>query len=77
MKLQIKTTYIGPTDTRGSRIKATFNGKTVSIVYDYALNSYNLHAQAASVFAAKHGLTVGEEGCGSHEKGYFFPILAI
>ncbi len=75
MKLQIKTTYIGPTDTKGSRIKATFNGKSLTIPYDYSLNSYDLHFKAARMFAEKHGFQIGDED--SHDKGYKFTITTI
>lgn len=74
MKLQIKTTYVGPTDTTGSKIRASFNGKTVSIPYDYAMNQEQRHHKAALAFADKHGLTVGESASDSHNKGYYFNI---
>ena len=47
--LMVTTKFIGPTDTKGSRIKATINGvkfsKTVGI--DHSLNSLDNHAYAA------------------------------
>ena len=75
MKLQIKTTYIGPTDTKGSKIRASFNGKSLTIPYDYSLNSYELHFKAARLFAEKHGFILGDED--SHEKGWNFAILGL
>lgn len=77
MTLKIKTTYVGPTDTTGSKIRASFNGKTLSMPYDYSMSGEKLHAKAAEMFAKKHGLVIEEESCDSHEKGYFFPITGI
>jgi hypothetical protein len=77
MTLKIKTTYVGPTGFKGSKIKASFNGKTVSIPYDYSLSGAKLHYKAAMAFAEKHGLTLEtleESHCLSHDKGYFFLI---
>lgn len=47
--LIITTKFLGPTDTKGSRIKATINGVNISktVGYDYALNSLDNHAAAA------------------------------
>lgn len=75
MTLRIKTTYVGPTDTKGSKIKAQFNGKTVSVPYDYALNSEARHQKAAFAFADKHGLSVKIDASDSHDKGYYFDII--
>jgi hypothetical protein len=77
MTLKIKTTYVGPTNTTGSKIKASFNGKTLSMPYDYTLSGEKLHAKAAGLFAEKHGLTVEGESCGGHSKGYFFKITGV
>lgn len=77
MTLKIKTTYIGPTDTTGSKIKASFNSKTLSMPYDYSLSGEKLHAKAAKKFAEKHGLTMEEEACDDHPKGYFFKITGV
>lgn len=72
----IKTTYVGPTDFKGSKIKASFNGKTLSIPYDYSLNSLQRHHKAAKAFADKHGLKVSEEPADKdHAKGYYFEIV--
>lgn len=77
MTLKIKTTYVGPTDTTGNKIKASFNSKTLSMPYDYSLSGEKLHAKAAQLFAEKHGLTVEDESCGGHSKGYFFRIIGV
>ena len=45
----ITTKFFGPTDTKGSRIKATINGTTCNktVGYSHALNPLDNHAYAA------------------------------
>lgn len=45
----VSTKFIGPTNTKGSRIKATLNGTTVTktVGLDYSLNELEMHAYAA------------------------------
>jgi hypothetical protein len=52
----IKTTYLGPTDYRGSRIEAS-DGDRNQIVLDYAyeLDSDENHISAAKALCAKMG----------------------
>ena len=60
--IAIHTKYIGPTDTRGSRIKAytaswgSHKGFTVTIPYDHALDGVALHFEAVKALVAKHKL---------------------
>ncbi len=49
----IETKYIGPTNYRGSRIKATCERGSISISYDNALNSDDAHIAAADALVAK------------------------
>ena len=74
----IITKYLGPTNKRGSRIKArqsaSYAGtpKSVTIDWDYSLNVEHNHKAAAIAFAAKmgwHGDWVGGSNCG---EGYVF-----
>ena len=51
----IVTKYIGPTNYRGSRIKAKAAAGTVTLSWDSSLNSDRNHAKAAEALAAKHG----------------------
>jgi hypothetical protein len=51
----IVTKYIGPSNTKGSRIKATAAAGSVTISYDDSLNSENAHAKAAEALANKFG----------------------
>jgi hypothetical protein len=48
----ITTKFIGPTNARGSRVKATSSsGKTKTIDWQHALNSDDNHAAAAEALA--------------------------
>ena len=68
----IKTKYLCPTDCKGSRIKATAsNGQTLTIPYDYALNSDDLHAKAALALASRLGWS-GEYAAGAGDDGQVF-----
>jgi hypothetical protein len=68
----IKTKYLCPTDHKGSRIKATASGgQTLTIHYDHALNSDDLHAKAALELAARLGWS-GEYAAGSGDDGHVF-----
>ena len=50
----IVTKYIGPTDYRGSRIKATAgNGQTITIGYDHELSIEKAHRKAAQALCDK------------------------
>jgi hypothetical protein len=49
----IVTKYIGPSNTRGSRIKARAAAGSVTVPYNHALNIENNHAAATKALAAK------------------------
>jgi hypothetical protein len=53
----ITTKYMGATNSRGSRIKATPSGggKSVSIPYDHGLDTNEKHHAAAKALAKKMG----------------------
>lgn len=82
--LAIQTHYIGPTNYRGSRIKAAVmeskhDGnaiRTVTISYDDALNTDENHKLAATTLIMKLGWTTdngyGNWIVGSCERGYVF-----
>lgn len=44
----IRTRYLGPTNTRGARIKAWSGSRSVTIPYPYELSTEDAHAEAAS-----------------------------
>lgn len=50
----ITTKYIGPTNTRGSRIKAKAFAGSITVHYDHALNIEENHANAAKALADKY-----------------------
>lgn len=49
----ITTKYLGPTNHRGSRVKATCEAGSVTVEWDHALNSSGNHAAAASALLTK------------------------
>jgi hypothetical protein len=51
----IVTKYIGPTNHRGARVKATCQAGSVVIPYDYALGTYENHDAAARALLEKLG----------------------
>lgn len=70
----IKTKFLSPTNSRGSRIKAMANGFTVTISYPYAKNYEMAHYEAVKALVEKHNLDwdISNMGYGSDENGYFF-----
>lgn len=55
MRQAIVTKYLAPTNTRGSRVKATAAAGSITIPYDYAGNANSVHAKAAKALAEKFG----------------------
>lgn len=51
----IQTRYIGPTNYRGSRVKATAEAGSVTLSWDNALNATDNHRIAAETLADKYG----------------------
>jgi hypothetical protein len=82
MLILIRTKYIPATDTTGSRIKATFGGKTKSISYPYELSGGEVHRKAAQAWIEHHMSRNGWENTSRfklkthwHEKrGYSFEV---
>ncbi len=56
----IVTKYLGPTNVRGSRIKAKCQAGSVTLSWEYGLNSMNNHLAAAKALATKLGWNYGE-----------------
>ena len=70
----IITKYLGPTNSRGSRIKATKAGDSkvsVTIGYDYALDTFDVHAKAAKALCDKYKWEC-DLIAGGTESGYVF-----
>lgn len=51
----IITKFIGPTDTRGARIKATASSGSVTVGYPYELSGQECHRFAADALCEKLG----------------------
>ena len=51
----IETKYLGPTDTRGSRIKAIAAAGSITVEYDYEYSPEINHETAALKLAKKFG----------------------
>ncbi len=52
----IRTKYLGPTDHKGGRIKASIGPDAVTLPYDHALSGSGNHKTAAHALATKLGL---------------------
>lgn len=55
MRQAIVTKYLGPTNARGSRVKATCQAGSVTLSWDDALDSEANHHAAAQALARKLG----------------------
>lgn len=51
----IETSYWGPTETRGSRIRASCEGGSLYVSYDHALDPEENHYAAATALCNKLG----------------------
>lgn len=64
----IETKYLGPTNTKGGRIKATAWAGSVTVPYDHALDVQGNHAAAALALRYKMGWQ-GKFAQGGNAKG--------
>jgi hypothetical protein len=71
MRQAIVTKYLGPTNFRGSRVKATASAGSVTVSWDHALDAESNHVAAAKALAVKYGWR-GEWTGGGTENGYVF-----
>ena len=75
--IAILTKYIGPTNCRGSRIKAyTETGESVTIPFDYSLDGEARHRKAAQALMDKMGWP-NELVSGGIAGGYAFVMLPV
>ena len=78
----ITTKYLGPTNTRGARIKASredgLNFPPVTVEYDHSLGSYANHCEAMRAFIRKHYLKAEFDTLLAHhtKEGYAFLTCA-
>jgi hypothetical protein len=71
----IETRYVGPTNTKGSRIIASdSDGNRVSISYPHELSGEACHRAAADRLCEKMGWT-GRRAGGATKRGYVFVFL--
>jgi hypothetical protein len=73
--IAIQTKYIGPTNSKGSRIKAwTSNGHSCTVSYDHAYSHEMVHFQAVKELVKKHKLDWDLDNMryGGTENGYVF-----
>lgn len=70
----IETRYLGASNTKGTRIKATAWGGNITIGYDYALDAQDNHRAAADALIAKLGWTgtYAQGGNAKGDGGYYF-----
>lgn len=70
----IKTKVLRPTNTHGTRIKATANGFIATIAYPHADSYEKAHFKAVQALVEKHNLDwdISNMGYGSDNDGYYF-----
>lgn len=70
----IITKFLGPTNTKGSRIKATSWSGAVTVSYNHALNVLDNHRAAADAVCAKRGdgWRIVSNGASPDGHGYAF-----
>jgi len=74
----IETKYLGPTNFRGARIKASAQAGSLTVGWDHALNVDANHARAAKMLAEKFGWAGSWEGGGrADNKGNVYVRVAI
>lgn len=72
MRQAIVTRFLGPTNFRGARVKATADAGSITVSWDYALGISENHERAALALAAKMRWGDAWKGGGLPGKGYAF-----
>ena len=72
MRQAIETKFLGPTDRRGSRVKASADAGSITLDWDHRLNSDANHRAAALAFARKFGWKGVWSGGSIKGSGYVF-----
>ena len=72
--IAIETKYHGPTDTKGSRYTASYDGKRISHSTNHGLDSHENHEAAALAFIAKHFPEYQIRAYGGTKSGYVFLV---
>ena len=70
----IKTKYLGPTNFRGSRVKAvtSYGGTSVTMSWDHALDAFDNHKAAAMALIEKLEWSGSRYCAGSADDHYVF-----
>lgn len=69
----IRTKYLGPTNYRGGRVKAsTISGKSVTLDWDHGANVETNHKRAAIALAGQMEWPGRWVGCSNEGGGYLF-----
>jgi hypothetical protein len=72
MRQAIQTKYLGPSNVRGARVKATSDAGSVILSWDHAVGVEENHIAAALALAAKWGWRGRWFGGGLPGRGYAF-----
>lgn len=76
MRQAIITKFIGPTNYRGARVKATAEAGSVTIPWDHAQNPEDNHITAAKFLMQKFGWDKHNEILGGgYKNGYVFVMV--
>lgn len=65
----IETVYLGPTNTKGSRIKAKAQAGVITVTWDYGLDIAENHVKAAQKFCERFGWKYDKLATGASQKG--------
>jgi hypothetical protein len=70
----IVTKYLGPTNFKGGRVKASCQAKSIIVPWDNSRNIENNHANAAHILATKMGWYGSWVGGGMPNAGFCFVL---
>jgi len=76
MRQAISTKFLGPTDSRGARVKAACEAGSLTAPWDYSLGIEANHAHAARDLAMKLGWAGHWYGGGLSGAGFVFVMAA-
>ena len=74
MRQAITTKWFGPSNVKGSRVKASAEAGSITLHWDHALNVDQNHAKAAMALANKLGWGGKWVGGGMAGSGYAFTL---
>jgi len=69
---ELTVTTLAATSAKGRRFKASFNGRSLTTAYDYALNALENASQAAYQLASESGVAV--ISVAKSQKGWTFHV---